>query len=68
MQNVIFGTRGTVLVEGNMKDMLGSSSTAVTQVEVLELTVAARDDVPLDGIASLANLGDSFASLLSDFE
>ena len=47
MQTVIFGTPGTVLAEAKAKDILGSSSTAVTQLEVLERTVAVSDDVTL---------------------
>ena len=47
MQTVIFSTLGTVLAEAKAKDILGSSSTAVTQLEVLERTVAVSDDVTL---------------------
>ena len=66
MQKIMFGTPETALVEAKAEDMLGCSSTAVIQVDILGLTVAVSDDVPLDVIASLANFGGSFPSLLSD--
>ena len=45
MQNVLLSTPGTVTVQAEAKDTLGSSSTAVTEVEVVELMEDVSDDV-----------------------
>ncbi|CAK0862790.1 unnamed protein product, partial [Prorocentrum cordatum] len=63
MQNVLLSTPGTVRIRADVKDALGSSSAAVTEVEVTELAEAVSDDALLDVAVSVASFGDPFATL-----
>ncbi|CAK0837586.1 unnamed protein product [Prorocentrum cordatum] len=63
LQNVLLSTPGTVMIKADAKDTLGSSSAAVTEVEVVELAEYVSDAALLDVVASVSSFGDPFTTL-----